>query len=167
MQTQDFITAILVSQTPQEVFEAIANISAWWSEAVEGDTEKLNDEFIYHYRDIHYCKCKLVELVPNEKLVWLVLDNYFKFTKDKSEWIGTKLVFTIAPKNGWTEITFTHEGLVAQYECYEICREAWTGYIQDSLRNLITTGKGKPNPKEGDGFNAQLVEKWKLEEALA
>ncbi len=162
MTTPDFTATILVVQTPEEAFGAIKNIRGWWSAGIEGDTDKLNDEFIYHYKDIHYCKLKLIELVADQKLVWLVLDNYFKFTKDKSEWKGTKLVFDISQKDDQTEIRFTHEGLVPQYECYEICREAWTNYIKNSLYNLITTGKGQPNSKEDDGFNAQLVEKWKL-----
>ncbi|HMG09178.1 MAG TPA: hypothetical protein VK609_11745 [Mucilaginibacter sp.] len=162
MKTSDFTTTFLVDQTPQEAINAIKNIRGWWSEGVEGSTDKLNDEFIYHYKDIHYCKMQLIELVQDQRVVWLTLDNYFKFTKDKSEWIGTKLVFDISRKDNQTAIRFTHEGLVPQYECYEICREAWTNYIQNSLRNLITTGKGEPNPKEVDGFNAELAAKWKI-----
>jgi hypothetical protein len=162
MTTTDFTTTLLVDQTPEEVLNAINNVRGWWSENIDGGTDKLNDEFIYTYKDVHYCKIKLVELIPDQKVVWLVLDNYFKFTEDKSEWKGTKIVFDISQKDNQTEIIFTHEGLVPQYECYEICREAWTNYIQDSLRNLITTGKGQSNSKEDDGFNAQPVEKWKL-----
>ncbi len=163
METINFSSTILVDKTPLEAFNAITNIKAWWSESIEGGTEKLNDEFIYHYKDIHYCKMKLVELVPNQRLVWLVLDNYFNFIKDNSEWVGSKLAFDITPKGDKTEIKFTHEGLVPQYECYEICREAWTNYIQESLFHLITTGKGEPNASEDDGFNEELVKKWKLE----
>ena len=163
METSDFVSTLLVKQTPEQTFKAIKNISKWWSEAIEGNTDKVNDEFIYHYKDVHYCKMKLVEMVPNQKLVWLVLDNYFKFTKDKSEWIGTQLVFNISQKDDQTEMKFTHEGLVPQYECYEICREAWTNYIQNSLRSLITTGEGQPNSIEDGGFNAAHVKKWKLD----
>jgi hypothetical protein len=162
MKTSEFTTTFLVDQTPEEAIKAIKNIRGWWSEGVEGSTDKLNDEFIYHYKDVHYCKMQLIELVPDQRVVWLVLDNYFKFTEDKSEWIGTKLVFDISRKDDQTAVRFTHAGLVPQYECYEICREAWTNYIQNSLRNLITTGKGEPNPKEEDGFNAELAQKWKL-----
>jgi len=164
MTTTGFSTALSVDQSPNEVFDAINNPRRWWSEEIDGRTDKLNDEFIYHYKDIHYCKMKLTELVPGEKVVWLVLDNYFKFTEDKNEWIGTKVVFDISRNGNKTEIRFTHEGLVPQYECYEICREAWTDYITGSLRNLIENGEGQPNPKEGDGYNAQLAEKWKLEQ---
>jgi hypothetical protein len=163
MATSDFTTNLLVGKTPTEVFNVINNPREWWSASIEGGTDKLNDEFIYHYKDIHYCKIKLIELIPDQKVVWLVLDNYFKFTKDKTEWKDTKIVFDITKKDDQTQITFTHEGLVPQYECYEICREAWTNYIQDSLRSLIETGEGQPNIKEDEGFNAQLVEKWSLE----
>jgi hypothetical protein len=164
MNTSDFIATILADQTPKEAFNAITNVRGWWSEQIDGSTGKLNEEFTYHYKDIHYCKMKLIELVPGQKVVWLVLDNYFKFTEDKSEWIGTRLVFDISPKGDQTEIRFTHEGLVPQYECYEICREAWTNYIKNSLYSLIATGKGEPNPNDDDGYNAQLAEKWKLEQ---
>jgi hypothetical protein len=76
-----------------------------------------------------------------------VMDNYFKFTKDKSEWKGNRIVFEITPKENKTQLQFTQVGLVAEYECYDICRDAWTNYIQNSLRSLITTGKGQPNGK--------------------
>ena len=164
MTTSDFTATILVDQTPKQVFDSFNNVRGWWSENIDGGTDKLNDEFNYHYQDIHYCKIKLIELVPNQKVVWLVLDNYFKFTEDKSEWIGTKIIFDISHKDGQTLARFTHEGLVPQYECFEICREAWTNYIKDSLYGLITTGKGQPSGKDHDDFDVAMVEKWKLDQ---
>jgi hypothetical protein len=166
MNTSDFNNTLLIDQSPEEAFNAINNVRRWWSENIEGDTDKLNHEFIYHYQDIHYCKIKVIELAPGKKVVWLVLDNYFKFTEDKSEWKGTKIIFEISQKGGQTEIRFTHEGLVPEYECYEICREAWTNYTDGSLRSLIVTGKGQPNTKEDDSFDAQLVENWGLNQAI-
>jgi len=163
MEKENFTATILVDQSPEEAFNAITNVRGWWSEDIAGNTTELNAEFIYHYRDVHYCKAKLIELVPDQKVVWQVLDNYFNFIDDKSEWKGTRLIFEIRAKGNQTAITFTHEGLVPQYECYEICREAWTNYIKTSLYQLITMGKGKPNPKEGEGFNTELAKKWKLE----
>jgi hypothetical protein len=147
MNTPDFTTTILADQPPAAAFNAINNVRGWWSEEIEGSTDKLNDEFTYHYEDIHRCKMKLIEVIPGKKVVWLVLDNYFNFTKDKSEWKGTKIIFEIAEKDNKTQIRFTHLGLVSAYECYDICKNAWTKYIQQSLFNLITTGKGQPNGK--------------------
>jgi len=162
MSAQDFTATIQVDQSPQEAFNAIRNFRGWWSEEIEGPTDKLNEVFFYHYKDIHLCKIKLIESVPGKKLVYLVVDNQFNFTKDKTEWIDTKLVFDISKDGSKTKIRFTHEGLVPAYECYDVCFDAWTGYIKKSLKNYISTGKGEPNPKEGEGFNAQLAEKWQL-----
>ncbi len=162
MKTADYTSTLLVDVSPKLAFKAITNMRGWWSEEIEGITDKLNEEFFYHYKDIHLSKMKLVELVPEQKVVWLVLDNSFNFIEDKTEWVGTKLIFEISKEGDKTKVKFTHEGLVPQDECFEVCNEAWTNYIQKSLRKLITTGKGEPNPKEGDGFNAEIAEKWKL-----
>lgn len=160
--SKSFSAKIVVSQDEKTAFNAIKDFRAWWSQQIEGNTDKPGEAFFYHYKDIHLCKIKLVELVPDKRLVYEVLENEFNFIKDKSEWVGTKLIFEITRDGAQTEITFTHEGLVPEYECYNVCFDAWTGYIKTSLYKLITTGKGEPNPLEGDGFNARLAEKWKL-----
>jgi len=162
MTTPDFTTTLLVDQTPQEAFDAINNVRGWWSEEIEGSTDKLNAEFKYHFEDIHRAQIKIIELIPGKKVVWLVMNNYFKFTKDKSEWTGTKISFDIDPQGNKTQIRFTHLGLVPEYECYEICRDAWSNYIKNSLRSLITTGKGQPNsagnPQTADEKNLASAE---------
>jgi Activator of Hsp90 ATPase homolog 1-like protein len=145
MTTPDFTTTLLVKQSPTEAFNAINNVRGWWSEEIEGSTDTLNAEFRYRYEDVHHCKMKIIELIPGKKVVWLVMENYFKFTKDKSEWTGTKIIFDISEKDNKTQIRLTHLGLVPEYECFDICSNAWTQYIQQSLFSLITTGKGQPN----------------------
>lgn len=147
MITQDFTTTILVDQSPEAVFNAINDPRAWWSEGITGGTDKVNDVFDYGYEDVHTCRMKLTEVVPNKKVTWHVLENYFKFTEDKSEWIDTNITFEISEQDGKTVVVFTHHGLVPEYECYDICRNAWTQYLQSSLYKLITTGKGEPNGK--------------------
>jgi hypothetical protein len=148
MSDQAFTATITVDQTPEEAIVAIKNVRGWWSEQIEGRTVELGDEFTYHYKDVHSCKMKLIEIIPQKRVAWLVVDNYFNFTKDKSEWKGTKIVFDVSRKDNVTEIRFTHEGLVPEYECFNICSKAWGSYINGSLRNLTMTGKGQPNPKE-------------------
>lgn len=148
MTQQNYSATITVDQSPKEAFDAIRNVGGWWSQEITGSTEKLGDEFKYHYRDVHRCTMKLVELVPNKRVVWLVTDNFFSFTEDKTEWKNTRVVFDISTNGGRTEIHFTHEGLVPAYECYNICSDAWGSYIRASLKSLIATGQGSPNAKE-------------------
>ena len=159
MTTTDFTTSILTDQPASAVFKAINNVRGWWSEEIEGNTDKLNSEFHYHYQDVHRCTIKIVELIPDRKITWQVMDNYFSFTRDKEEWKGNIITFNISTQGNQTLLTFTQEGLVPEYECYDICENAWTTYITKSLYNLITTGKGQPNGKD----NAQTAD----EKALA
>lgn len=148
MKQEDFTTEITVDATPEQVFKAVNNVRGWWSENIEGSTGKLNDEFLYHYQDVHRCKIKITEIETNTRVTWHVLDNYFKFTTDKTEWKDTYITFELSKKGGKTVLKFTHKGLVPTYECYQVCHDAWTHYIQGSLKMLITTGAGKPTPKE-------------------
>lgn len=147
MATKDVTYTISVNQTPKQVFDAINHVRGWWSEEIEGNTDKLNETFIYQYEDIHYAQITLIESIPNERIVWFIKYNYFKMTKDRSEWTGTKISFDISKKDNKTEICFTHHGLVPEFECYDICSNAWSHYIQESLAEFIATGKGKPNGK--------------------
>ncbi|UPZ15370.1 SRPBCC family protein [Flavobacterium humidisoli] len=145
MSTHDFTTTIIVNQTPDEVFKAIQNVRGWWSEEIEGKTANKGDEFKYHYEDVHRCKIKLIEVIPNQKIVWLIEENYFSFTNDDTEWTNTTAVFDISKENNKTKLTFTHVGLVPEYECFEVCKAGWTNYIENSLKKLIETGEGLPN----------------------
>ncbi len=147
MNDKNLTSTFTVDQTPEEAFAAINNVRGWWSGEIEGSTDKLGDEFTYRYQDVHYSKQKITEMIP-KKVVWLVLDSYLNFIEDKSEWNGTKITFEIAKEGDKTEVHFTHVGLVPDHECYGACSNAWGTYINGSLRSLITTGKGQPNPKE-------------------
>lgn len=160
---KDFNTLLVLDATPSEVYNAINNVRGWWSEEIDGDTDKLLAVFKYRYKDIHQCKIKVAELVPGKRVEWFVLDNYFSFTDDKHEWKDTKVIFDISRKDGKTQLSVTHLGLVPEYECFNVCQDAWTTYVQRSLRDLIVSGKGQPNPKEGVGINTQMAEKWNLE----
>jgi hypothetical protein len=147
-ETAGFTAAFSVDQTPEEVFHAINNVRGWWSEDIEGPTDRIGGEFTYLYQDAHRCRIKVTELIAGEKVAWHVLDNYFDFTEDKTEWKDTEIYFDIAAQDGKTGIRFTHAGLVTEYECFDVCSNSWSFYLYTSLRALIRAGKGMPNRKE-------------------
>lgn len=127
------------------VFYNINNVPKWWlREAAgimtefEGKSSKLNDEFVLRHSDAHYSKHKLIEFIPDKKVVWLVTDSKLTWIKvDKEEWTGTKMIFEIIPKGEKTLLIFTHDGLVPQLECYEHCVHFWERVIKDWLFDLI------------------------------
>ena len=146
MTTQDFTWALVTDQSPKEVFQAITNVRSWWSgyyaEEFTGDTEKLNDEFTFSAGGgAHYTKQRLIEVIPNKRVVWLITHSALSFLDKPDEWLGTKVIFEISRKGNKTELVFTHEGLTPTVECYDACAPAWTQYLQNKLLPIITTGK--------------------------
>lgn len=150
MKTQDYTVSITVNATAHQAFESINSVTKWWTENLEGHSKKLNDEFTVRFGDVHMSTQKLVEVVPDKKVVWLITDSYLSFVpeKDRHEWTGTKISFDISSRDGKTTIQFTHVGLTPKLPCYGGCSGAWTGYIEGSLLKLLTKGEGTPELKE-------------------
>lgn len=148
MGNKSFNITFAVDQSASEVFNAVSNISKWWTENVNGNSVTLNDEFTVQFEDMHFSKQRLIEIVPNKKAVWLVTDSKLNWLKNKQEWTGTKIVFEISNLDKSTQLQFTHIGLNPEVECYHDCSNAWSQYIRSSLFNLITTGKGSPEQKQ-------------------
>ena len=147
MKEQDYHISITVDATAHEAFNCINSVTKWWTENLEGSSQKLDDEFIVRFGDVHYSRQKLVEVVPDKKVVWLVTDSKLNFIEDKQEWTNTKITFEISTQNDKTKIHFTHIGLVPEIECFDACSNAWSQYIHQSLWRLVTTGKGQPDKK--------------------
>lgn len=145
---QNFTAEFTVEQTPEQALGAINNVRAWWSGNVEGITNELGAEFTYRYQDIHYSVQRITELVPGRRVVWQVLDAHLAFTDDPSEWVGSQIIFDVTRNDDLTTVRFSHIGLTPDIECYDKCSGAWGFYINTSLKNLITTGNGAPNPNE-------------------
>ena len=141
---KDFSTTFLVDQSPSEVFKAITDVRGWWhglyDEEIIGNTKKLNDEFTFRAGGgAHYSKQKLIEVVPDKKVVWLVTDGELSFVEEKDEWKGTKIIFEISAKGNKTQIKFTHEGLSPDIECYDSCSSAWQMYLDKKFSPLVNS----------------------------
>ena len=146
---QDSFTAtISVEQSREEVFAAVVNPRGWWSENIDGATDKPGEEFTYRHKDVHRCTILVSEMTSPTRVVWQVVENYFNFTDDATEWKGTEIRFDIARNGSKTELRFTHLGLAPAYECFEVCSNSWDFYLRTSLRGLVRIGKGLPNPVE-------------------
>ena len=139
---ESFSITVEVSTSPQEVFNCIKDVDKWWSKDYEGSCSQLNDEFVIHHPDRHYSKQKLIELIPNKRMVWLVTESKLNWIKkDQKEWTNTKMFFELSEDAGKSFLRFIHEGLVPEKECYETCSKGWGLVIKDWLFNYITSGK--------------------------
>lgn len=148
MENKNYNATLTVSQTANEVFKSINSVTKWWMENLEGDSENLTGVFTVDFGGDTFVTHKLIEVIPNKKVVWLVTDCYLPWFKDKTEWTNTKMSFEIFEKGNSTKISFTHIGLVPGVECYDMCVKGWDQYVKGSLFKLITEGTGEPQKKK-------------------
>ena len=141
MSNKNFTYSFETAKKPEEVFGLLLQIPEWWSglyaETIEGKSEKVNDTFSFAAGGgAHYTEQKVVELVPGKKVVWLVTKANLSFLSQPDEWAGTQFGFTVAEGKKNTVVTFVHEGLVPEVECYDACTMGWRGYLQQLERRL-------------------------------
>jgi activator of Hsp90 ATPase-like protein len=137
-ETKSCSVTIEVEKSVANVFNCLKDVSQWWSRDFEGSSLTLYDEFVICHPGRHYSKQKLVEVIPDNKLVWLVTESTLNWLeKDKQEWTGTKMIFELTSAGNKTQLHFTHEGLVPAKECYSLCEKGWNMVIRERLFNYI------------------------------
>ncbi|HSZ25450.1 MAG TPA: SRPBCC domain-containing protein [Cytophagaceae bacterium] len=144
METKNYTVTIEVEKSPNDVFNYLTNdVSKWWGgKDFKGNSSRLNDEFIIHHPNTHFSKQKLIEVIPNKKIIWLVTEaTLYWLEKDNQEWTNTKMIFEITMEEDKTKLHFTHEGLVPEKECYMRCAQGWNMVIKDWLFNFINEGR--------------------------
>ncbi|MFL5789354.1 MAG: SRPBCC family protein [Flavisolibacter sp.] len=141
MKKENFTYSFNSSKTPEAVFRLVLDIEKWWSglyeETINGTSQKVNDEFTFNAGGgAHYSKQRLIDIIPAKRVVWLVTDSKLNFLTNEAEWTDTKICFDISSEGNKTKVTFTHDGLVPQIECYNGCSGAWTKYLEKLEQKL-------------------------------
>ena len=148
MTKQGYTIEIHVNASAKEAFKSINEVTKWWTEHLEGKSQKLNDEFTVTFGDVHVSTQRLIEVIPDKKVTWLVAGSKLTFIKDQQEWNNTTISFELLPQDTQTTLVrFTHFGLIPKVECYRDCTKGWDYYIKGSLFKLLNEGKGTPEKK--------------------
>ena len=136
------------------MYTAILDAKNWWNEAIDGPATAVGDEFGFEVEGLHRVRLRVTRLVPGELVEWVVIDNYFNFVEDQSEWVGDRIEFALENGDGSTTLRFTQHGLVPELECYDVCSNAWGFFIRDSLRQLAEHGAGQSETRSGTAVPA-------------
>lgn len=141
MVKDNFQFSFTTSRLPKEIFPILSDPANWWiglyNEVIKGSSKKVNDEFTFSAGGgAHFSRQRVVELTAGKRIVWLVTESNLSFLAKKDEWNNTKICFDIESQGKITTVTFTHEGLSPQIECYDGCSSAWSMYLEN-LRNKL------------------------------
>jgi uncharacterized protein YndB with AHSA1/START domain len=144
MNSENYQCSFTANYPAREAFDSITRVSEWWTGDMEGSSKNLNDLFTVRFGETSAI-IKIVQWVPDEKIVWQVVDCHLHFLKDKIEWKDTRLLWEVVQAGETTEVRMTHIGLVPEIECYANCKDGWDYYVKTSLFELLTRHKGRPD----------------------
>ena len=147
----DYQKRIKVNKPVNEVYAAITeHISDWWSNDLAGAAAQAGDSFTISFGKT-IKTFDIIVAIPNEQVVWECVKAYIDMAalKNKAEWVGTKLFWTLNAADQATILTFLHEGLNQHFECYQVCEAGWNQFL-GSLETYLASGKGSPFLKADD-----------------
>jgi len=135
MPTQNFSYTFTTPKPIDEVFNILIDPKKWWiglhDEMITGKSEQTDDVFTFDAGNgVHHTVQKLIEVIPNQKIVWEVTESNLTFASKVDEWTGTKIDFDISTEDHNTKVVFTHDGLTPEFECYGGCSSAWLQYLE-------------------------------------
>ena len=136
-----------------EVYKALTTregLAAWWTNSTQAESKvggALRFRFSAGGAEIGGFEMKVLELQPAKRVLWQVVGG-------PEEWVGTKISFELKQQGEFSIVLFKHQGWKEPVEFMHHCSTKWATYLV-SLKSLLETGKGKPNPNDthisGDG----------------
>jgi hypothetical protein len=149
MKNSNYQKSIILTATADEVFEAIIQrIPEWWSKDFLGSAIRKGDEFTVRFGPT-FKTMRITKVVRDQRIEWLCVDQHIVVPagieplKNKTEWVGTSIIWEIKADEATTTVEHTHIGLTPEVECWAICEQGWDQTLQ-SFANLLTTGIGQP-----------------------
>lgn len=142
----DILHRVGIKSSLEDTYQALATragLAAWWTNNTQGDSNVggvLEFRFSAGGVEIGGFKMKVLELHPLKRVLWQVVDG-------PEEWIGTKINWELKQEDDYTIVLFKHQGWKAPVEFMHHCSTKWAIFLM-SLKSLLETGKGRPNPDD-------------------
>src|SRR5260370_31948360 len=144
MTAESYTRNIEIAASPAKVICALTmEIHKWWTTSAD-DASVIGKSATFRFGK-SYQTMLIKDLVPERRVVWDCVEHVHanKALSVQDEWVGTRLIWKIEPASPGSRVTFVHQGLIPQLECYEICERGWDHYAR-SLKSYLETGTGDP-----------------------
>ena len=133
---------MLIAAPPPQVFDALASLDGlvgWWASSARGSASA-GGRFELGFAGLEETMTMRVDVAqPAATVGWTCLEH-----TGLPDWEGTKIVFDLSDRDpDHTALSFRHEGLVPDLECYEQCHSGWEHFLA-SLRSFVEQGRGDP-----------------------
>src|SRR5687767_10520896 len=130
------------SSSLDAVYKALTTregLSAWWTSNTQGEGNKVGGVLQFRFGAGGF-DMKVIELLPATHVLWEVVDG-------PEEWIGTKISWELRQEDDYTIVLLKHQGWKEPVEFMHHCSTKWAIFLM-SLKTLLETGKGVPDPND-------------------
>ena len=142
----DILHRVGIKAPLDAVYKALATregLAAWWTDNTQGESKVgglLKFVFSAGGAEIGGFEMKVLALHRSELVLWQVVGG-------PAEWIGTKISFELKQDGDYTIVLFKHQGWQEAVEFMHHCSTKWAIFLM-SLKSLLETGTGSPNPND-------------------
>ena len=140
----DILHRVGIKSSPDAVYRALTTrdgLAAWWTDKTQGEGPVgglFQFRFVDGDVDIGGFEMKVLELQPDRHVLWQVVGG-------PEEWIGTRVSWDIRQEGDYAIVMFKHQDWREPVEFMHHCSTKWAIFLM-SLKALVETGKGAPNP---------------------
>jgi uncharacterized protein YndB with AHSA1/START domain len=141
----DIMHLIKIHASSERVYQAITTadgIRQWWTRDAAIDAKVGGAGEFGFYGKRFVAKVTVEELNPTTRVRWKVAN---------SAWQGNDIEFNLKADGNDTTLLFAHRGFPRADEGYASATTRWGFYLL-SLKRYLQTGKGTPNPDDGEGL---------------
>lgn len=135
---------IQIAATPNRIREALTTHqgqTGWWTTDVECDAERREATFRFARPTNTMAVTFRLDGADEHRVAMTCIRE-----TNNSDWLGTELVFELAPEAGGTRVALVHAGYPAKNEVYDACTKGWAFFL-GSLKSYVETGTGQPHTK--------------------
>jgi uncharacterized protein YndB with AHSA1/START domain len=137
----DILHRVGIKSSLDEVYRALTTIeglSGWWTDDTQGHCQ-VGGVIQFRFGAGGF-DMKVLELQPGRHVRWEVIAG-------PEEWIGTRVSWELRHEGDYTIALFKHQGWREPVEFMHHCSTKWAVFLL-SLKSLLETGKGAPNPHD-------------------
>ena len=142
----DILHRVGIKAPLDAVYQALATrdgVAGWWTNDTQGDSRVGGAlRFTFHAggAEIGGFEMTVIALQPGALVRWEVVNG-------PAEWIGTRIGFELKQEGEYVIVLFRHEGWKEPIEFMHHCSAKWAIFLM-SLKALVETGTGQPNPND-------------------
>ncbi len=134
----DILHSVGITSSVDDTYGALTTpegLAGWWASDTTGDGHVIQFRFGPGGIDM-----VVRELEPGCRVLWEVVDG-------PEEWIGTTVSFDLQQVDDYTIVMFKHMGWKEPVEFMHHCTTKWGVFLM-SLKSLLETGEGAPDPRD-------------------